>query len=145
MDNRLAGLSLLLVLLTGALVFAPRALRGQSDTGDERDPGYSKQTYTYKVVGRHEILADVYRYPGEEIRPAILWIHGGALIVGTREWIPTDQLAAYLDAGFAVVAIDYRLAPETKLTAIIEDLGDAWAWLEKKAPGCGSTRSGSRW
>jgi hypothetical protein len=32
-------------------------------------------------------------------------------------------------AGFAVVSIDYRLAPETKLAAILEDVQDACKWV----------------
>jgi len=34
------------------------------------------QTYVYKTDGRCAIHADVYRAPGDGIRPAILWIHG---------------------------------------------------------------------
>ena len=45
---------------------------------------YVKHACTYKIVKNHEIQANVYRYPSEEIRPAIIWIHGGALIFGTR-------------------------------------------------------------
>jgi acetyl esterase/lipase len=40
-----------------------------------------------------------------------LWIHGGALIFGSRENIRTAQLQRYIDAGYAVVSIDYRLRP----------------------------------
>jgi len=100
--------------------------------GDEIE--YAKDTYTYKIVNNHEILADVYRYPGEELRPTIIWIHGGALIFGTRNWLPSDQLESYLQSGYTVVAIDYRLAPESKLPAIIEDLQDAYAWVRAEGP-----------
>ncbi len=89
----------------------------------------SKQTYTYKTVGECQIQADVYRAPGNEIRPAILWIHGGALIMGNRETLAADQLERYIAAGFVVIAIDYRLAPETKLDQIIDDIRDAYAWV----------------
>src|ERR1041385_6786257 len=95
---------------------------------------YDKQTYTYKTVGECEIRADVYRRAGEEIRPALLSIHGGALIGGSRGYVRQDQLEGYLDAGLTVVSIDYRLAPETKLKAIIEDLQDAYAWLRAEGP-----------
>jgi acetyl esterase/lipase len=39
-----------------------------------------------------------------------------------------------LGAGYALVSIDYRLAPETKLPAIIEDLEDAYRWVYEKGP-----------
>ena len=95
----------------------------------------SPQTYTYKVVGDCEIKADVYRPPDDKIRPVILWIHGGALIMGHREQVNSQQLERYLNAGFALVSIDYRLAPETKLEAILEDVRDAHRWLREKGPG----------
>ena len=39
-----------------------------------------------------------------------------------------------MKAGYTVVSIDYRLAPETKLAAIIEDLEDAYAWVRAEGP-----------
>ena len=95
---------------------------------------YDKHTHTYKTVEQCKIHLTTYRMPGEEVRPAILWIHGGALICGHRSNIPEEQLKGYLDAGFVLVSIDYRLAPETKLKAIIEDLRDAAQWLRSNGP-----------
>jgi acetyl esterase/lipase len=93
------------------------------------------KTYTYKTVGDLKIQADVYRLPGEAIRPVIVWIHGGALIMGDRMGLRADQRERYLQAGYVVVAIDYRLAPETKLKGIIEDLQDAFKWVRAEGPG----------
>jgi acetyl esterase/lipase len=94
----------------------------------------SPQVYIYKTEGECAIRADVYRAPGDEIRPAILWIHGGALIFGHRGTIRQAQLSRYLEAGFVVVSIDYRLAPETKLPGILEDLEDAYRWMLSRGP-----------
>jgi acetyl esterase/lipase len=87
-----------------------------------------KQTYVYKTVGDCKIEADVYRPVGEGPFPAILMLHGGALIMGNRNINPRN-FDPYLAAGYAVVSIDYRLAPETKADGIFEDLRDAWKWL----------------
>jgi acetyl esterase/lipase len=95
---------------------------------------FSKTTHTYKTIGDCKIEADVYRAPGDAIRPAILWIHGGALIMGNRRGLRAEQRDRYLEAGFTIVSIDYRLAPETKLKGIIEDLQDAYAWVRAKGP-----------
>jgi acetyl esterase/lipase len=90
---------------------------------------WNKQTHTYKVVGNCHIQADVYQVDTHEKQPVILWVHGGALVAGSRTDIAQFQLEKYLDAGFTVICIDYRLAPETKLPSIIEDLKDACQWV----------------
>lgn len=87
------------------------------------------ETVTYKQVGELSIKADISLPSGPGPYPTILFIHGGALIMGGREWIDPTQREAYLSDGFAVVSIDYRLAPETKLPAIVSDLDDAVAWV----------------
>lgn len=94
----------------------------------------TKETYAYKEVDGHRIFADVYRNSGEDIRPAIIWIHGGALMFGNRKGIQSEQLKTYLNAGYTIIAIDYRLAPETKLDQIIEDVEDAFDWVATKGP-----------
>jgi acetyl esterase/lipase len=88
-----------------------------------------KTTYTYKTVGDLEIRADVYRQPDDIIRPALIWIHGGALIMLNREGLNPVQLEKYLSSGYTVICIDYRLAPQVKLPQIIEDLQDAYRWV----------------
>jgi len=93
-----------------------------------------KSTYTYKTTGDLSIRADVYRKPGETVQPAIFWIHGGALIMGNRRGLNAVQAEKYLDAGYTIIAIDYRLAPQVKVQQIIEDLGDAYRWVRTEGP-----------
>jgi acetyl esterase/lipase len=104
------------------------------DAEDVSRINLSKETYAYKKVGDCVIKADVYRLPGDNVRPVIIWIHGGALIFSNRESVRDHQLKKYLDSGYTVVSIDYRLAPETKLSAIIEDLQDAYQWVRERGP-----------
>jgi acetyl esterase/lipase len=85
-------------------------------------------TYTYKQAEDCSIKADLYSAGGSGPRPAVMFIHGGCLMMGTRRGhaLYTNML---VNAGYSVVSIDYRLAPETKLKAIIEDLSDAFKWV----------------
>jgi acetyl esterase/lipase len=91
-------------------------------------------TGMYKAVGECEIRADVYPPDDPGPRPVIVWIHGGALIMGGRSDLQAWQRDAYLAAGYAVVSVDYRLAPESKLPAITEDLQDACRWVRQSGP-----------
>ena len=88
------------------------------------------QQHTFKTTESGDIQADVYPGVGPGPRPAILWLHGGALILGHRGAIRPEQVARYTGAGYTVVSADYRLAPEAKLPSIIADLQDAWRWLQ---------------
>ena len=91
---------------------------------------FKKTTVTYREIDGHKILADVYRPQDAKIRPVIVWIHGGALIMGNRDLEKSDFLLAFAEAeGCAVVSVDYRLAPETKLPDIISDIEEAFRWL----------------
>jgi acetyl esterase/lipase len=47
---------------------------------------------------------------------------------------PGSLFDSLLKAGYAVVSIDYRLAPRVKLPAIIEDVQDACRWVREKGP-----------
>ena len=72
---------------------------------------------------------------GTGARPVVVWIHGGALIMGHRGGIADRALlGALTEAGYVVVSIDYRLAPETKLPAIVEDVQDACRWVRERGP-----------
>jgi acetyl esterase/lipase len=94
-------------------------------------------THTYKRVGDLEIQADVHRPEGSGVFPAVLSIHGGALIMGHRQGIDDRFRDLLLQAGYAVVAIDYRLAPETCLPEVVQDVEDACTWLRARAPQLG--------
>jgi acetyl esterase/lipase len=89
------------------------------------------QTFIYKKVGELEIKADVHRADDEVTRPVMVWIHGGALINGGRQRVSNPMREMFLKDGYAIVSIDYRLAPESKLPQIIEDLVDAFKWLRR--------------
>lgn len=98
------------------------------------DEPATKKTYTFKSVDKCDIKADVYRPEGDKVVPVVIYVHGGALIGGDRRGVDTRLRDRCLKAGYAVVSIDYRLAPETKLPGILEDLKDACRWVHDKGP-----------
>jgi acetyl esterase/lipase len=93
-----------------------------------------KQTLVYKTVGTLPVKADVYRTEKRAAQPVVVWIHGGALINGNRDSIPPRIKDPLLETGHILVSIDYRLAPETKLPGVIEDIEDAFRWFQKDGP-----------
>ncbi len=93
------------------------------------------KTYTYKQVDGLAIRANVYEPERSKAGSVVVWIHGGALIMGYRDGMIDELRTGLLDAGCVVVSIDYRLAPESKLPEIIADVEDAFAWIREAGPG----------
>jgi acetyl esterase/lipase len=97
------------------------------------DAEWKPETIVYKTVGPTKIEADVYRSTGNDARPTIVWIHGGALIMGGRQGVPGNILKLARERNYVVISLDYRLAPEVRLPAIIEDIQDAFRWIHAQA------------
>lgn len=101
-------------------------------------PEFTKQTFIYKTFAptTNQLAADVYRVPDAKARPVVIFIHGGALMMGGRgqSTRPGSLFDVLLKAGFVVVSIDYRLAPQVQLPAILEDLQDACKWVREEGP-----------
>ena len=109
--------------------------------GQEKDVAETKETkkpyrvikkIVYSKVGGDELLLDAYVHNADGRHPAILVVHGGAWRRGNR-----NQLGGYARAlaerGFCCFAIDYRLAPEHKFPAQIEDCRTAVKWIRENA------------
>ena len=95
-------------------------------------PGTS--TVVYRRVEGCEIPLDVYRPASNRPVPVLVWMHGGALIMGSRAGVPDHLFGLCRDRDLAIVSIDYRLAPQVKLPDIIEDVRVAFRWLRDDGP-----------
>ncbi len=94
----------------------------------------SKKTHYFKEAEGVKVELDVHRPDTAEVLPVVVWIHGGALLMGNRSGVPGRLLELCRKEGFALVSIDYRLAPQVKLPGIIEDVKDALRWVREKGP-----------
>ena len=117
--------------MLAAAILGPATVTGAETT---------MKTYTFKTLkaGTNHLQADVHRPAGDAdtVRPVIVFIHGGALMMGGRALKPApgSLLEAMLNAGYVVVSIDYRLAPEVKLPAILEDVIAGCDWVRQRGP-----------
>jgi acetyl esterase len=70
---------------------------------------------------------------GGEPLPVLVYFHGGGFVIGDLE--THDGLCREFanDGGFAVIAVDYRRAPEHKFPAALDDAIAAVAWIEAHA------------
>ena len=59
----------------------------------------------------------------------LLWIHGGGWIAGSLAGYRHQVEALSEETGMAVLAVDYRLAPEHPFPAGLDDCLAAWLWM----------------
>ncbi|MGN0437739.1 MAG: alpha/beta hydrolase [Lachnospiraceae bacterium] len=64
------------------------------------------------------------------LQPAIINVHGGAFVYGNKEVYQFYCMQLALK-GFTVVNINYRLAPECKFPAALEDINSVLSFIEK--------------
>lgn len=67
--------------------------------------------------------------PSHEALPLLLYLHGGGFTIGDLETHDSLCRQLALRAGIAVVALDYRLAPEHRFPAAVDDTLAALRWL----------------
>ncbi|CAM3276212.1 alpha/beta hydrolase [Nocardioides dubius] len=96
-------------------------------------------------AGPDVVIRDV--EPGEDGAPVALrlygpptditlvYAHGGGWVTGGLDY--ADEFCRFLAAecGVQVVSIDYRLAPEHRFPAPLDDLAAAWDWTAERYPG----------
>lgn len=124
----MGGSSRAMRLLVGVGLFVPLVWAAPVAAGPriQRDIEFAKR-------GTKSLKADVYLPPeGEGPFPGVLMVHGGAWTVGTK----TDMsmhARRLATKGYAVVSIEYRLAPQHKFPAQIEDCRTALLWIRENA------------
>lgn len=118
-------LLLTLVLLTGSLSAQPQPTPPSSGTTIYRDLPY--------VEGGHERQRlDLYLPKDVKGRlPVIVWIHGGAWLGGSKDFV--GEAIDFIDQGYAVSSIGYRLSQHATFPAQIEDCKAAIRWLRANA------------
>lgn len=76
----------------------------------------------------------------EGLLPVLLWIHGGGFAVGTAESCDPYCIDVVRALGFAVVSVDYRLAPETPFPGPLDDCYAALIYIHSYADELGIDR-----
>jgi len=87
----------------------------------------------YRRASGVELKADIYTpYPAAGPTPTIVAIHGGGWVEGTKDSM-TLSLLPYLERGFSVVNIGYRLGRVAEAPAAVEDARCALRWVVANA------------
>ncbi|HET8747388.1 MAG TPA: alpha/beta hydrolase [Ramlibacter sp.] len=71
--------------------------------------------------------------PDEDVLPVLVYFHGGGWVIGDLETHDTLCRELCNLSGTAVIAVDYRLAPEHRFPAAVEDAMAATRWISDNA------------
>lgn len=96
---------------------------------DRRIPGPG-QDLTIRVYEPREAK------PGERF-PILVWFHGGGFVIGNLDTHDHACRVLATQADCMVVAVDYRLAPEFRFPAAVDDCAAVLRWLALHAPEIG--------
>ncbi|ONI63861.1 alpha/beta hydrolase [Leifsonia sp. ALI-44-B] len=67
------------------------------------------------------------------VAPALLWIHGGGMVLGDHLQDEASNIAFARTLGITVASVNYRLAPAHPAPAAVEDAYAALSWLVEHA------------
>ena len=83
---------------------------------------------TYERANGIEEKLDVYAIRGQAPSPVLIYIHGGGWVQGTKEGSALSALP-FIQMGYSVVNVEYRLANVSLAPAAIEDCRCALRWV----------------
>lgn len=89
------------------------------------DIAYSQEDNAY---AKERCKLDVYYPTDKKDVPVVVWFHGGGIEAGEK-YIDNELL----DAGYTVVAANYRLLPKASIDEVLDDAAAAVAWAFKNA------------
>jgi acetyl esterase len=80
-----------------------------------------------------DIPARLYAGGRDGIRPALIYFHGGGFVFGNLDTHDAVCRALATQSGAVVISVDYRLAPEHKFPAAVDDSHAATLWVAANA------------
>ena len=132
--NRLGRLLTMLVVAVLVPAFAAPVALGQISESADWAIGVGSKirsipNVTYQTANGWDGKLDIYvPRGGDGPHPAVIYFHGGAHVFGSKE-ASFLTLLPYLEKGWAVVNVEYRLAPMAHAPAAVEDCLCAVRWV----------------
>jgi len=123
-----------LPFLTAALAVVALAQQPSSNWTLEFSSHYAvRPNITYLTANNYENKLDLYeRRDVQEPQPTLIHIHGGGWTGGTKE-AGFSMVLPYLEMGWNVVSVEYRLARVSQAPAAVEDCLCALRWVAANA------------
>jgi len=122
-----------LSLALGVIMVSAYSALGQGFSTSITAPYRVTPNITYLTANNFEAKLDVYsRSDTTAPQPTLIWIHGGGWTGGNKE-SATFSLLPYMEMGWNVVNVEYRLAKISLAPAAVEDCLCALRWVIRNA------------
>ena len=79
----------------------------------------------------------LYRPAGIGVRPVLVYFHGGGWTIGDLDTHDVLCRQLCVASGAAVVSVDYRMGPENRFPAAVDDCLAATRWVQREAAALG--------
>jgi len=109
-------------------------LVAQAPRYEPRNPVETRDLEIPGPPGQPDVPIRIYTPAGTTMRvPGLVYIHGGAYVTGSVAMFDNDCIRIADDLGVVVVSPEYRLAPEHRFPAGVEDCYAALCWTAAHA------------
>lgn len=131
---RKIALSTLFIFFISSFAFAQLSEAGKWTAQVYTEYGFIEPNIVYEKVDGLEMKLDVYRPKVKNPKPlpTLMFIHGGGWRAGTKESYSLRVLP-WLEKGWNVVNVEYRVTSQAKAPAAVEDCRCALRWVIENA------------
>lgn len=115
-----------------------RTLYDQAAALVQGSPPEPEEITTLSIPGpAFELPALMYKPAAESNLPVLVYFHGGGYVIGSLKSHDCVCRTLCVEANCIVISVDYRLAPEHKYPAAIDDCWAATRWVAENAASLG--------
>jgi acetyl esterase len=112
---------------------ARAAIQGLIGLSGPPEPVWRVEDILITGMNRPDLRGKLYIPKATPLPPVLVYMHGGGWAIGDYTLVDPILRALANRSGCAILSIDYRLSPENKYPAALEDVYDALLWAVRNA------------
>jgi acetyl esterase len=112
---------------------ARAAIQGLIALAGPPEPVSRVENVVVPGADRADLLGKLYIPDAPPLLPVMVYMHGGGWTTGDYTLVDPIVRALANRSGYAILSLDYRLGPENKYPAAVEDVYDTVRWVVENA------------
>jgi acetyl esterase/lipase len=130
-------INLFIMIFSGNYIAAQIEVAVFANSNSDNTENKIEQNIFYKAGNglkdyeKSRCFLDLYLPDSQENFPVIVWFHGGSIERGSKDDKSTKRVGTHLSTkGIAMAIVNYRLHPDAKYPAYIQDAAASVAWVK---------------